>query len=136
MVARFGFKTRLRVGVGVRVSVGFKDSVGAQSGQKFPLGALSAHGASGTFDAHALPRVAPLTTSCWPKAPLRRGGSSGEVVVILGIAESTPPCPSSEGQKQYRCKWGGGGADKAMPIDENTHDMSVGATADCEDGNP
>ena len=42
--------TRLRVGFGVRVSAGFKDSVGVQSGQNFPLCAFGAHGAPGTHD--------------------------------------------------------------------------------------
>ena len=62
---RVGVRTRLRVGVGARARVGFKDSVGLQSGQNFP---------SGAFGAHKLLRPAPLTTNCWPEAPERGGG--------------------------------------------------------------
>ena len=82
------------MGVGV-VKVGFKDSVGVQSGQKFPLGAFGAHAASGAFDAHGLLRVAPLATSCWPEAPSGGGGGrGGGVVGVLGPAEWTPGIPA------------------------------------------
>ena len=59
----------MRVGVGARVRVGFRDSGGVQSGQNFPLGGFGAHGASGTFSAHGLVRAALLATNCWPQAP-------------------------------------------------------------------
>ena len=36
--------------MGGRVRVGFRDSVGVQSGQNFPSGAFGAHGVSGTAD--------------------------------------------------------------------------------------
>ena len=62
-------RTRLRVGVGIRPRVGFKDSVGVQSGQNFPLGAFGACGALGAFGTHALLRPAP-----WQEAPLGGGG--------------------------------------------------------------
>ena len=62
-------RTMLRVGVGFRVKVGFKDSFGVQSGQKFPPGAFGARVASGAFGAHGLLRLAPFTTNCWPEAP-------------------------------------------------------------------
>ena len=70
--------------MGVRVSVGFRDSVGVPSGQIFPLGGFGAHGVSGAFGAHGLLRAAPLATNCWPEAP--RGGGGG-VVGVLGPAE-------------------------------------------------
>ena len=38
--------------MGVRVRVGFKDSVGVQSGQIFPQGTFGVHGALGAFGAH------------------------------------------------------------------------------------
>ena len=67
----------LRAGVGVWVRVGFKDSVGVQSGQKFP---------SGAFGAHGLLRLVPLKTNCWPEAPEGGGG-----VGVLEPTESAPP---------------------------------------------
>ena len=54
--------------MGVRVRVGFKGSVGVQSGQQFPSGGFGAYGASGAFGAHGLLRGAPPTNR-WPEAP-------------------------------------------------------------------
>ena len=62
-------RTRLRVGVSVRVRVGFMDSIRVQSGQKSLSGTFGARGASAAFSAHGLPRPAPLATNCWPEAP-------------------------------------------------------------------
>ena len=76
--------------MGVRVRVGFKDSVGVQSGQKFPLGGFGAHGESGAFGAHGLVRAAPLATNCWPEAPRGGGGA--------GPTESPPPPPMPPAQ--------------------------------------
>ena len=61
--------------MGVRVKVGFKDSVGVQIGQKFPEGTFGVHGASGALGAHGRLGATPLATNCWPKAP--RGGGGG-----------------------------------------------------------
>ena len=61
--------------MGVRVKVGFKDSVGVQSGQNFPGGTFGVHGALGAFGAHGRLRATPLATTCWPEAP--RGGGGG-----------------------------------------------------------
>ena len=66
--------------MGVRVRVGFKDSVGVQSGQIFP---------SGTFGAHERRRAEPSATNCWPEAIV--GGWGGAVAGVLGSAESAPP---------------------------------------------
>ena len=60
--------------MGVRVKVGFKDSVGVLSGQKLPSCAFGAHGVLGAFGAHGLLKVAPLATNCWPEAPWGGGG--------------------------------------------------------------
>ena len=60
-------------GVGVKVRVGFKDSVGVQSGQTFPSSAFDACEASGAFGTHGLLRPVPLTTNCWPEPPLGGG---------------------------------------------------------------
>ena len=76
-------RPRLRVGVGDRVRVGFKDSVGVQSGQNFPLGGLGAHRASG---AHELLRVALWQLTVGRRPP--RGG--GGVVGILGPSDPPP----------------------------------------------
>ena len=76
-------RTRRRVGMGVGVRVGFEDSVGVQSGQKFP---------SGAFGAHGLLRPASLTINCRLEAPRGRG-----VVGVIGPAESPPPpCTRAE----------------------------------------
>ena len=69
------------MGVGAEIRVGFRDSVGVQSGQKFPLGGWGAHGASGAVGARGLLRAVPLATNCWRETP--RGG-----LVWFG---STPP---------------------------------------------
>ena len=45
--------------MGVRVKVGFQDSVEVQNGQNFP---------SGAFGAHELLRAAPFANNCWPEA--------------------------------------------------------------------
>ena len=71
--------------MGVRVKVGFKDSVGVQIGQNFPKGTFGVHGASGALGAHGRLRATPWATDCWPKAP---GG--GGAVGVLGPAESPP----------------------------------------------
>ena len=42
--ARSQYSVLIRVGVGVRVMVGLKDSVGVHSGQKFPWGAFCGRG--------------------------------------------------------------------------------------------
>ena len=68
-------RTWRRVGAGVRVRVGFKDSVGVQSGQNFPLGTFSAHGASRAPGADGRLGAAPLATNCWLEAP--KGGGGG-----------------------------------------------------------
>ena len=62
--------------MGIRVKVGFKDSVRVQSGQNFPSGTFGVHGASGAFGAHGRLRATPLATNCWPEAP-RGGGGEG-----------------------------------------------------------
>ena len=84
---RVRVRTRLRAGVGVWFRVGFRDSVGVQSGQKFPLGAFGALGALGAFSAHGLLSLVPLTTHCCLEAPW--GGREG--VLGAGLAESPPP---------------------------------------------
>ena len=81
--------------MGVRAKVGFKDGVGVQSGQNFPLGGFGAHGASGTFGAHGRLRATPLATNCWPEAPKGggEGGGGAGVVGVLGPTELPPPPP-------------------------------------------
>ena len=61
--------------MGVRVKVGFKDSVGVQIGQNFPYGTIGVHGASGAFGAHRRLRATTLATNCWPEAPGGGGAS-------------------------------------------------------------
>ena len=55
--------------MGVRVNVGFEDSVGVLSGQKCPSGAFGAHGVSGVLGDRELLLAAPSATSCWLEAP-------------------------------------------------------------------
>ena len=64
--------------------VGFKDSVGVQSGQIFPSAAFGGHGELGAFGAHGLLRAAPLATNCWP-------WWVGGVASVLGPEEPPPP---------------------------------------------
>ena len=78
--------------MGVRVKVGFKDSVGVQIGPNFPQGTFGVHVASGALGAHGRLRATPLATNCWPKAPRGGGGGAG-VVGVPGPAESPPPVP-------------------------------------------
>ena len=77
--------------MGVRVKVGFKDSVGVQIGQNFPEGTFGVHVASGALGTHGRRRATPLATNCWPKAPKGGGGGGAGVVGVLGPAESPPP---------------------------------------------
>ena len=63
--------------MGVRVKVGFKDSVGVQIGQNFPQGTFGVHGASVALGAHGRLGATPLATNCWPKAPRGGGGGRG-----------------------------------------------------------
>ena len=75
--------------MGVRVKVGFKDSVGVQIGQNFPQGTFGVHGALGALGAHGRLGATPVATNGWPKAPWGGGGGAG-VVGVLGPAESPP----------------------------------------------
>ena len=95
--ARLGARGRGRVRTRLRVRVGFEDSAGVQSGQKFPLGGFGAHGALGAFGAHGLVRAAPLATNCWPEAPWGGGGGVG----VLGPTESPPPHVCNACLRQY-----------------------------------
>ena len=63
--------------MGVRVKVGFKDSVGVQIGPNFPQGTFGVHVASGVLGAHGRLRATPLATNFWPKAPKGGGGGRG-----------------------------------------------------------
>ena len=76
-----------------------QDSVGTQNGRNLTLGAVGAHGASGTFGAQGLLRAAPLATNCWPEAP--KGGGGG-LVGVLGPVES-PPSPLPCKQAALKC---------------------------------
>ena len=100
--------------MGVRVRVGFKDSVGVQSGQKFPLGGFGAHGASGAFGAHGLLRAAPLAINYWPEAPGGGGVRGSSRPRTRGVA---PPPP---GPWQVRSQQPGfGGQDGGGQGSEN-----------------
>ena len=67
--------------MGVRVKVGFKDSVGVQIGKNFPQGTFGVHGASGALGAHGRALGAhgrlgatPLATNYFHRRPLGGGG--------------------------------------------------------------
>ena len=74
--------------MGVRVRVGFQDTVGVHNGQNFPSGAFGAHGASGAFSAHGL-----LRRHLWQLIVGWRppSGGGGGVVGVLGPSELPPP---------------------------------------------
>ena len=87
---RCRIRTRLRVGMGVRARVGFKDSVGVQSGQNFPSGAFGAQRVSDAFGAHRPLRAAPLVNNCWPEGG---GGGRGSWRPRTRGVAPPPPVP-------------------------------------------
>ena len=97
--------------MGVRVKVGFKDSVGVQSGQNFPWGTFGVHGALGAFGAHVRLRATPLATNRWPEAP--RGG--GELA-SKEPRSRPPPFPGLTGCKI--CADGKTPGEGCMRVDE------------------
>ena len=84
-----------------QLTVGPRPLGGGDSGE----GGVSGRGAFwegrlwrwGAYGAHWLLGFIPLTTNCWPEAPLAGGG--GGVVGVLGPVESPPPVPTRFSQR-------------------------------------
>ena len=78
--------------MGVRVKVGFKDSVEVQSGQNFPCGTFGCSWSVGRLWRPWTPEGATFGNYLLAGGPW--GGGGARVVGVLGAAESPPNPPS------------------------------------------